>query len=127
MTIQLLQALRIAGVATASGTRLTLEPSVEADFVTRGVAAFIGAPPSVRRNEPLWSGSWTPAPSLFRLRLVGTGSLVVDSRDALGVVSSAVATFSADAATNQIEFPYLGDSAIEMRATFPSTMTVEVL
>ncbi len=73
------------------------------------------------------SGAWVRPASVFRLRLIGTGAVTIDSRDALGVVSSAVATFTAAAATNQIEFPYLGDGAIEMRATFPSTMTVEVL
>lgn len=127
MTILTTQAVRIAGVSQPAGSTLTLDAALEGDLVTRGVATFTGGSPSVRRNEPLRSGSWTPAPSLFRLRLVGTGSLVLDSRDVLGAVSSAVATFTAAAATNQIEFPYLGDAAIEMRATFPSTLTVEVL
>jgi hypothetical protein len=77
------------------------------------------------RNVP--SGGWVAMPSIFRLRLIGTGMVTIDSRDRLGTVTTGVETFSASGATNQIEFPFLGDAATEMRATFPSTLTVEVL
>lgn len=44
MTIQLLQALRIAGVETPAGTTLTLSDSTEADFVGRNAAAYVDVP-----------------------------------------------------------------------------------
>ena len=44
-----------------------------------------------------------------------------------GNVFLAVGNFSATSATNQIEFPYLGDACDEMRMTYPATLTVEVL
>ncbi|MBU6163278.1 MAG: hypothetical protein KGO50_19370 [Myxococcales bacterium] len=88
----------------------------------------IGKPPiaHIGWSPGLQSGVWVPAPSIFRLRLVGTGSAVVVSRDRLGAESS-VDTYTATSATNQIEFPFLGDAATEMQVTFPSTLTVEVL
>ena len=80
-----------------------------------------------RQRNALESGVWVLAPSLFRLRLVGSGSIVIDARSALGVVTAAIASYSASNATDQIKFPYLGDAAVALRATFPNTMTVEVL
>lgn len=78
-------------------------------------------------NGVSFSGEWISAPSIFRLRLVGTGTITVDSRDRLGVITTAVETYTISSATNQIEFPWLGDGAVEMRVTYPATATVEVL
>ena len=78
-------------------------------------------------NGVSFSGEWISAPSIFRLRLVGTGTITVDSRDRLGAITTAVETYTISGATNQIEFPWLGDGAVEMRITYPATATVEVL
>ena len=78
-------------------------------------------------NGVSFSGEWISAPSIFRLRLVGTGTITVDSRDRLGAITTAVETYTISSATNQIEFPWLGDGAVEMRITYPATATVEVL
>lgn len=78
-------------------------------------------------NGVSFSGQWLSAPSIFRLRLVGTGTITVDSRDRLGAITTAVETYTISSATNQIEFPWLGDGAVEMRVTYPATATVEVL
>ncbi len=78
-------------------------------------------------NGVSFSGEWISAPSIFRLRLVGTGTITVDSRDRLGAITTAVETYTISGATNQIEFPWLGDGAVEMRVTYPATATVEVL
>jgi len=78
-------------------------------------------------NGVSFSGEWISAPSIFRLRLVGTGTITVDSRDRLGAITTAVETYTISSATNQIEFPWLGDGAVEMRVTYPATATVEVL
>lgn len=75
----------------------------------------------------LTSGEWSKAPSIFRLRLTGTGSVVIDSRDKLGAIASNIATYVLSSATNQIEFPYLGDVASDIRATFGPGITVEIL
>lgn len=73
------------------------------------------------------AGRWVVVPSISRLRVVGTGALSIDSRNRTGVVSSAVFSGSYSSTTETIEFPYYGDSAVEIRATFPATLTVEVI
>lgn len=73
------------------------------------------------------SGSWFSAPSIFRLRLTGTGSISVDAQNALGVITVGVFSTAANSATNQIEFPYLGDDATQMRVNITGSVTVEVL
>jgi hypothetical protein len=50
----------------------------------------------------------------------------VYAKDGLGTVTN-VASLSAIGAINQIEFPYLGDAAVEMLCVFPNTVSVEVL
>lgn len=70
---------------------------------------------------------WKKVPSLIRLRLTGTGTCVVDSKNALGTISTALYTYTATAATNQIEYPYLGDDAVYIRVTLTDTCTAEVL
>lgn len=82
--------------------------------------------PVIGWNPGIQSGVWVPVPSIFRLRLVGTGAAVISSRDRLFAETS-VGSFSASGATNQIEFPYLGDAAVEMRAVFPATLQVEII
>lgn len=70
--------------------------------------------------------TWIPAPSICRLRLVGTGTLSIDSRDAEGNVTTAAFTATAMAATDQIEFPYFGDDAVDIKATITGLTSVEV-
>lgn len=74
------------------------------------------------------SGEWRFALSLFRLRITGTGTVTMDSRDSLGNITlNSSGPYTATAATDQIEFPYAGDDAREIRLTFPATATVEVI
>jgi hypothetical protein len=75
----------------------------------------------------LVSAAWANVPSLSRLRVVGTGPLSIDSRDRAGNVTTAVFAGSYSATAETIEFPYYGDSAVQIRATFPSNLTVEVI
>lgn len=77
--------------------------------------------------DAITTGTWVKVPSIFRLRLVGTGTVTLDARDRLNVITTAVETYTISGATNQIEFPWLGDGAVEMRVTYPATATVEVL
>lgn len=75
----------------------------------------------------LTAGTWFRVPSVFRLRLTGTGTVTVDSRNSLGTISSAVESYTVSGATDQIEFPYAGDAAIEIRVTLTGSATAEVI
>lgn len=75
----------------------------------------------------LTSGEWTTIPSIFRLRLTGTGTVVMDSRDSLVVETLAVESYTVTDATDQIEFPYAGDNAVAIRVTLTGTTTAEVI
>ena len=87
--------------------------------------ALVGAGGGLLRG-PMTSGVWFTNPSVFRLRLTGTGPVQFDSRDSAGNIT-AVATYTLSGATDQIEFPYAGDNAAAIRATFSGDITVEVL
>lgn len=78
-------------------------------------------------GAPLVPGVWRRVPSIFRLRITGTGSCVMASRDSLGNVTEDVETFDANGATDQIEFPYAGDNAVEIRVDTTGSCSVEVL
>ena len=73
------------------------------------------------------SGEWMTPPSIFRLRLTGTGTVVMDSRDGLGVETLAVESYTVSGATDQIEFPYAGDNAVAIRITLTGTAAAEVI
>lgn len=72
-------------------------------------------------------GVWMTIPSIFRLRLTGTGTVTIDSKDSLGNITAGVATYTVSGATDQIEFPYAGDDAVAIRATLTGTATAEVI
>jgi hypothetical protein len=73
------------------------------------------------------SGSWMKVPSIFRLRLTGTGTCTLDARDSLGNITPGIASYTASNATDQIEFPYAGNNAVEIRATLTGTCKAEVI
>lgn len=87
----------------------------------------IQPPVSSGVTSTLTSGVWATVPSFFRLLLTGTGTVVVDSRDKLGAVSSALYTFTLTAATNQVEFPFLGLTATQIRVTMTGSATAEII
>jgi hypothetical protein len=127
MTIRLRSAILIGGQNVAPPSTLTLSDGLEADLVSRGAAEYVFGLPSVFEKQELRSDAWYSAPSIFRLRLVGSGTLTIDSRNSLGEFSGAVETYSASDATDQIEFPFLGAGAVEMRLRFPTTLSVEII
>lgn len=102
---------------------MSLAPDVEADVTPAPFPSFW----QTTWNGARFAGKWMSAPSIFRLRLIGTGTVLVDSKNRLGVVTSAVEFYTASNATNQIEFPALGRDAVEMRLTYPASLLVEVL
>lgn len=75
----------------------------------------------------LISNVWMKIPSIFRLRMTGTGTVSIDAKDSLGNITASVASYTVSAATNQIEFPYAGDDAVAIRATITGTCTVEII
>lgn len=76
---------------------------------------------------PMTSTVWLKVPSIFRLRMTGTGSVVIDSKNTLGTITTNVDTYSLTGETNKIEFPYYGDDLRELRATLVGSVTCEVL
>jgi len=76
---------------------------------------------------PMVAATWMTIPSIFRLRITGTGTVTIDASDSLGNITLAVHVAVATAATDQIEFPYAGDDAVEIRATLGGTTTCEVI
>lgn len=111
-----------------SSATVTVSSSGQLDYIT-----VMGDPTPLSQAEQtiapraLFSGQWTAVPSLSRLRVVGTGALSIDSRSRAGVVSTAAFSGSYSSTPETIEFPYYGDAAVEIRATFPATLTVEVI
>ena len=75
----------------------------------------------------LSADEWFTVPSIFRLRLTGTGTVTIDSKDALGSITTGIASYTVTDATNQIEFPYAGDAAVMIRATLTGSATAEVI
>ncbi len=76
---------------------------------------------------PLANGAWVAFGRMPRLRLVGTGTVTLDARNRLGTVTNSVAAYTISGATNQIEFPFFGDDAVEVRATLTGTATAEII
>lgn len=103
-----------------------ITPRVRLSVDASGNTVLQGADGSGVLKGPMISGTWFSCPSVFRLRLTGTGSVQFDSRNSAGTIT-AVATYTLSSATNQIEFPYAGDDAVAIRATFSGDITVEVL
>lgn len=75
----------------------------------------------------LVSGVPVNIPLISRLRVSGSGALSIDSIDAAGAVTAGAFAETYSNAVDNIEFPYYGESAVQIRATFPATLTVEVL
>lgn len=103
-----------------------LAPSLFALDDDGNVTWLVGPDGAGVLRGPMVSGLWFTSPSVFRLRMTGTGSVQFDSRNSAGTVT-AVATYTLTGATDQIEFPYAGDNAVAIRATFSGDITVEVI
>lgn len=91
-----------------------------------GNTVLVGADGSVLRG-PMATGVWMTVLSVFRLRLTGTGTVTLDSKDSLGNITTGVASYTVSGATDQIEFPYAGNNAVAIRATLTGTATAEVI
>lgn len=103
--------LSVAGVATIPSTLKAAVPIINQNS----------------KSLNLVSGRWLPAPSIYRVLFNGTGSVQIDAKDFDGTITTGVASFTLSGAVDQVEYPYLGDKAVAIRATFPTTLYVEVL
>lgn len=75
----------------------------------------------------LTSGTWMQVPSIFRLRLTGTGTVTVDAKDSLGNITTGVESYAPSGATDEIQYPFLGDDAVSIRVTLTGSATAEVI
>lgn len=78
-------------------------------------------------RRPLVSGQWRNFTGMIRIRMVGTGTVQLDSKNALDVVANSVYTYTISSATNQIEYPYLGADAVSVRAFYTGSATAELI
>lgn len=88
--------------------------------------AVLDAPNTQDAPVYLVSGGWFWAETICRLRCVGTGSLVVDGRDRSGVVTANILKRSFTGSTGAKPELLFANTAVQIRATFPPTLTVEV-
>lgn len=77
--------------------------------------------------NPMASGAWYPIPSIFRLEMSGTGTVTLDSKNSQNEITLSVFTATLNAADNEIDFPYAGDSAVAIRATYTGTASARIL
>lgn len=91
------------------------------------VAGIAGADGVGVLAGPTISGVWFKTPSIFRLRFTGTGTATLDSRDSLGNITAGVNSYTLSGATDQIEFPYAGDKAVNIRVNLTGNVTCEVI
>lgn len=118
-------------VANASNSGATItwvrSDSIVAESAA-GAVSLVSGDGSSFLYGPVTSGTWMKVPSLFRLRITGTGTLQMDSKDSQGNIT--LATFpltSYTSETDKIEFPYAGDDAVTIRVTLTGTLTCEVI
>ncbi len=77
-------------------------------------------------RNTLISGQWAPISAVGRLRITGTGTINLAVKNALDVTTN-LPDIVVSGATNQIEWIYPGDDGIFIMATFPISVTVEVI
>lgn len=92
-----------------------------------GNVVGLSAGGEVFMSGPLANGAWVKTPSIFRIRITGTGTVTLDSRDSLGNITTSIASYTVSNATDQIEFPFAGTNAVAIRATLTGTTTAEVI
>ena len=73
------------------------------------------------------NGAWANPPSIFRLLCNGTGTITLDSKDAAGNITIGDFSVTLSGAVNQIEFPYCGDSSVQIRANYTGTASAQVI
>lgn len=111
-------AMAAAGVAQADA---------DAAQATADGAASSAATARTFLPGALASGVWKPCTGLPRLLLNGTGTVTIDARNRAGSVTSAAYTTTLASAVNQIDFPFFGDDAVEVRAAYTGSASAEIV
>jgi len=118
------------GVDASYGRRST-RPAALLNGVDRYTTPFAVISGDNRAKVPtvgaLTSEEWFPVEPVVRIRIVGSGALTIDSKNRDGDVFEDIFNSSYSNTDEAIEFIYPGDSGVYIRATFPSTLTVEVI
>lgn len=98
-------------------------------LLTSALIDAAGGDPTARGflPGPLLSATWKPITGMPRLLLNGTGTVSIDAKNRAGTITSAVYSITLSGAVNQIAFPYFGDDALAVRATFTGTATAEIV
>lgn len=100
--------------------------SLVAAKLVGGAAADLAG---VRAYAPgaLVADTWRPVTGLPRLLLNGTGTVTIDARNRAGTVTTAVYSNTLTSAINQIDFPFFGEDAVEIRAAYTGSASAEIV
>ena len=75
----------------------------------------------------LSGGSWVKFQGMVRLQITGIGTITIDARNYNGDVTPAVYTLTKSSDGLQIEYPFFGDSAVEVRAAVTGSLVVRII
>lgn len=112
---------------SAVSAAATAQADADAAQATADGAASSAATARTFLPGALASGVWKPITGLPRLLLNGTGTVTIDARNRAGTVTSAAYTTTLASAVNQIDFPYFGDDAVEIRAAYTGSASAEIV
>lgn len=100
----------------AAGEPVNAVATVEADAL--GALSTLGN---------LIDGQWKRTSGLPRLLLNGTGTVTIDARNRAGTITEGVFEATISGASDQIDYPFFGNDAVEVRATLTGTATAEIV
>lgn len=79
-------------------------------------------------SNDLQDGVWKKLPSMPRLWVKGTGTITVEVRDVAGVVTTSPDwVFTSNGLNRDIRYPYFGEMADSIRASFTGTAAATLL
>lgn len=102
-------------------------PPVGTQRVINDVVSILRGEIIAEYSGPLVNGQWRVFGGLPRLQLTGTGTVSIDARDSGGTISTAVQSYNVTNAVDRIEYPYFGETAVEIRANITGTLSVEII
>lgn len=115
------------GDTTARASAAAAQADADAAQATADGAASSAATARTFLPGALVAGVWKPFTGLPRLLLNGTGTVTIDARNRAGTVTSAAYTTTLASAVNQIDFPFFGDDAVEIRAAYTGSASAEIV
>lgn len=119
-----------AAATAAAAAQDTADDAAGAAAAAQGTAnSALASATTARTFLPgaMSAGVWRPVTGLPRLLLNGTGTVAIDARNRAGTVTTAVYSTTLASAVNQIDFPYFGDDAVEIRAAYTGSASAEIV